>query len=115
VARPGTGRRQSVSHWRNSVGFGAHPSLQEVYLAICTTDPTLSPVKGLKSFTAHGIGALVYEPAHPAFSIHRLVASLVMASVMTVVTVGFMWPRDPVEVPPEVPLAHLGYSAIAHG
>lgn len=34
---------------------------------------------------------LVYEPDHATFSINRLVASLVMAAVMTVVMLGFMW------------------------
>ena len=34
---------------------------------------------------------LVYEAAHLTFSVNRLVASLVMGSVMTVVMLGFMW------------------------
>lgn len=34
---------------------------------------------------------LVYEPDHATFSVNRLVASLVMAAVMTVVMLGFMW------------------------
>jgi hypothetical protein len=35
---------------------------------------------------------LVYEADHAMFSVNRLVASLVMGSVMTVVMLGFMWP-----------------------
>ena len=34
---------------------------------------------------------LVYEADHLMFSINRLVASLVMGSVMTIVMLGFMW------------------------
>ncbi|MEW5926108.1 MAG: DUF305 domain-containing protein [Gemmatimonadota bacterium] len=34
---------------------------------------------------------LVYEWDHAMFSVNRLVASLVMGSVMTVVMLGFMW------------------------
>jgi hypothetical protein len=34
---------------------------------------------------------LVYEPAHLTFSVNRLVASLVMGSVMAVLMLGFMW------------------------
>jgi hypothetical protein len=34
---------------------------------------------------------LVYEADHVTFSMNRLVASLVMGSVMTVVMLGFMW------------------------
>ena len=34
---------------------------------------------------------LVYEADHLAFSLNRLVASLVMGGVMTVVMLGFMW------------------------
>jgi peptidoglycan/LPS O-acetylase OafA/YrhL len=34
---------------------------------------------------------LVYEWDHVMFSINRLVASLVMGSVMTAVMLGFMW------------------------
>jgi uncharacterized protein (DUF305 family) len=35
---------------------------------------------------------LVYEADHVFFSLNRLVASLVMACVMTIVMLGFMWP-----------------------
>jgi hypothetical protein len=35
---------------------------------------------------------LVYEADHATFSINRLVASLAMGAVMTVVMLGFMWP-----------------------
>jgi hypothetical protein len=35
---------------------------------------------------------LVYAPDHATFSVNRLVASLVMGCVMTVVMLGFMWP-----------------------
>ena len=35
---------------------------------------------------------LVYEADHIFFSVNRLIASLVMACVMTVVMLGFMWP-----------------------
>ena len=35
---------------------------------------------------------LVYELDHALFSMNRLVASLVMGAVMTVVMLGFMWP-----------------------
>lgn len=34
---------------------------------------------------------LVYSPEHALFSLNRLIASLVMACVMTVVMLGFMW------------------------
>ena len=34
---------------------------------------------------------LVYEADHAMFSVNRLVAALVMGSVMTVVMLGFMW------------------------
>ena len=34
---------------------------------------------------------LVYEADHLMFSINRLVASLAMGSVMTIVMLGFMW------------------------
>ena len=34
---------------------------------------------------------LVYESGHLTFSVNRLVASLVMGAVMTVVMLGFMW------------------------
>ena len=34
---------------------------------------------------------LVYEPDHLMFSLNRLIASLVMAAVMTIVMLGFMW------------------------
>jgi hypothetical protein len=34
---------------------------------------------------------LVYSPDHATFSMNRLVASLVMGCVMTVVMLGFMW------------------------
>ena len=34
---------------------------------------------------------LVYSPDHALFSLNRLIASLVMACVMTVVMLGFMW------------------------
>ncbi|MEX0911801.1 MAG: DUF305 domain-containing protein [Gemmatimonadota bacterium] len=34
---------------------------------------------------------LVYEADHLTFSVNRLVASLVMGSVMTIVMLGFMW------------------------
>ena len=34
---------------------------------------------------------LVYSTEHAMFSLNRLVASLVMASVMSVVMLGFMW------------------------
>lgn len=34
---------------------------------------------------------LVYAPEHLEFSINRLLASLIMGSVMTVVMLGFMW------------------------
>lgn len=34
---------------------------------------------------------LVYEADHLMFSVNRLIASLVMGSVMTVVMLGFMW------------------------
>lgn len=35
---------------------------------------------------------LVYEADHAMFSVNRLVASLVMGCVMTIVMLGFMWP-----------------------
>jgi hypothetical protein len=35
---------------------------------------------------------LVYSFDHATFSLNRLVASLVMGSVMTVIMLGFMWP-----------------------
>jgi hypothetical protein len=35
---------------------------------------------------------LVYEADHVTFSLNRLVASLVMACVMTIIMLGFMWP-----------------------
>ena len=35
---------------------------------------------------------LVYEADHATFSVNRLVASLAMGAVMTVVMLGFMWP-----------------------
>jgi uncharacterized membrane protein len=45
---------------------------------------------------------LVYEADHLTFSVNRLVASLVMGAVMTVVMLGYMWsmyegvaPRSP--------------------
>lgn len=38
---------------------------------------------------------LVYAPDHLEFSLNRLIASLVMACVMTVVMLGFMWPMYP--------------------
>lgn len=38
---------------------------------------------------------LVAEPAHLTFSLNRLIASLVMACVMTVVMLGFMWRMYP--------------------
>lgn len=38
---------------------------------------------------------LVYAPDHVMFSLNRLIASLVMACVMTVVMLGFMWPMYP--------------------
>lgn len=34
---------------------------------------------------------LVYSPDHATFSLNRLMASLIMGSVMTVVMLGFMW------------------------
>ena len=34
---------------------------------------------------------LVYESDHLTFSVNRLIASLVMGSVMTIVMLGFMW------------------------
>lgn len=34
---------------------------------------------------------LVYEPDHLMFSLNRLLASLVMGAVMTIVMLGFMW------------------------
>jgi hypothetical protein len=34
---------------------------------------------------------LVYEPQHVMFSLNRLIASLVMGCVMTVIMLGFMW------------------------
>ncbi|MEO8380647.1 MAG: DUF305 domain-containing protein [Acidobacteriota bacterium] len=35
---------------------------------------------------------LVHSPEHVLFSVNRMVASLVMACVMSVVMLGFMWP-----------------------
>lgn len=35
---------------------------------------------------------LVYTPDHATFSLNRLLASLLMGSIMTVVMLGFMWP-----------------------
>lgn len=35
---------------------------------------------------------LVYDADHAMFSLNRLVSSLVMGSVMTIVMLGFMWP-----------------------
>ena len=35
---------------------------------------------------------LVYEAAHLEFSVTRLLASLIMGAVMTLVMLGFMWP-----------------------
>ena len=34
---------------------------------------------------------LVYSPEHAAFSVNRLVASLIMGCVMTLIMLGFMW------------------------
>ena len=35
---------------------------------------------------------LVYEADHATFSLNRLLASLIMGAVMTVIMLGFMWP-----------------------
>jgi hypothetical protein len=35
---------------------------------------------------------LVYETGHATFSLNRLLASLVMGAVMTIVMLGYMWP-----------------------